>query len=293
MSKTTTGNGDSECKLENPKLLFITGIPSRSSPKIVLDFFRQYGEVQLHRLPKEGEQLKNHSLAKGIRRGFCILSTKSIETYKVILALSETKLYTRTLGIYPFENGQQLNHYNEIANSKRIILKKVPSSVPESDVWNILQTSFGKVRRLYRFESESVSKANKKARNRRTYTYSAEFESGNYAEMAALQGSIVIGDIVASIERFQKSRKDSSDPKINYDSTKVRFEIDNQITNISGYSSSLKDSLVPFCAVEHCSKPTTTRYYFIRATTSAISSIPTMNLRFNIIARRCSNRVIT
>ena len=197
---------------ESPLLIFVTGLPSKSTVQVVLDHFKKYGKVQLYRISNNSSQankvLQAHASAN-IKRGFCILRALNESTYQNILSSSEPFL-GRTLAVGPFRQGSELWSHNEHINSRRVIVKKVPALVPEEMLRAALETQFGSIHRMYRFAAESTHKAAKKEKSRKHHSYSVEFDLESSADRAAAEGSFHLAGIHTAVlmEKFQKKPVD-------------------------------------------------------------------------------------
>lgn len=272
---------------ESPLLIFVTGLPSKSTVQVVLDHFKQYGKVQLYRINSPtntncNKVLQAHASAN-IKRGFCILRAFSESTYQNILSSSEMFL-GRSLAIGPFRQGSELWSHNEHINSRRVIVKKVPASVLEDDLRKILETHFGTIHRMYKFAAESTHKAAKKEKSRKHNTYSIEFEHEAFAEEASVCESLLLPDFTTpvAIERFQKKTQlpgvtsiETSQSK-NYNMHKsyedgnpkpnklLRNLFTADTTQLSPSSQNLRRTLGIVELEYHAQKPTAKKYHEVR-----------------------------
>lgn len=268
---------------ESPLLIFVTGLPSKSTIQVVLEHFRKYGKVQLYRISNNSNQanrvLQAHASAN-IKRGFCILRALNESTYQNILSSSEPFL-GRTLAVGPFRQGSELWSHNEHINSRRVIVKKVPSMVPEEMLRAALETQFGTIHRMYRFAAESTTKAAKKEKNRKHHSYSVEFDLESSADQASAEGIFLLAEINTSVlmEKFQKKPIDQvssfqhSSQSKNYSLHKNQEDGGNKApkrpgnlftaepTQPSPSSQNLRRRLVPATSENHAIKPTAKRYH--------------------------------
>lgn len=198
---------EANCASEASYLIFITGIPSKTTSAVVLDHFKQYGGVSIYRLQQcaKGQRVLHNHASANIKRGFCILQAPCEATYKKILA-SREPFFGRSLAIGPFRQGSALWNHNEHVSSRRVIVKKVPSLVSEDALRLALETEIGPIKRMYRFAAESSEKAAKKEKNRKTNTYSVEFFQDTSADKAAQFGALYLNGSYTPliIEKYQK-----------------------------------------------------------------------------------------
>lgn len=208
----------SSAQNESPLLIFVTGLPSKSTVQVVLDHFKKYGKVQLYRLNNTSNNcnrvLQAHASAN-IKRGFCILRALNETTYQNILASSEPFL-GRNLAVGPFRQGSELWSHNEHINSRRVIVKKIPAKVLEDDLRKVLESQFGTIHRMYKFAAESTQKAAKKEKSRKHNTYSIEFAKEEFAMEASACTTLLLPDFTTPvvIERFQKKNQELGMPPI-------------------------------------------------------------------------------
>lgn len=293
---------------ECPLLIFVTGLPSKSTVQVVLDHFKKYGKVQLYRInnSSQGNRVLQAHASANIKRGFCILKAFNEPTYKKILSSSELFL-GRTLAIGPFRQGSELWSHNEHINLRRIIVKKVPSKVTQDALKLAVETQFGTINRMYRFAAESTQKAAKKEKSRKHNTYSIEFDHEASAQKAANNGSLLLPDCEnpVVIERFQKKSADQGQ-NLNQSSTQSKdkntqnnsSEIDSpkedmepgklltaEATQPSPSSQNLRRSVTTVDMGYHAHKPTTKDYFadrVILASEGAAIGSAHGSFRFNI-----------
>lgn len=196
-----------QCTAESPFLIFVTGIPSKSTAQVVLSHFKRFGQVQMYRLPSDARGLRvlQNPASVNIKRGFCVLQALNEVTYKKVLSCSEPFL-GRHLAVGPFRQGSALWSHNEHVNARRVILKKVSSKIREETLHQYLEEVFGPINRMYRFAAESSEKAAKKERSRKYNSYSVEFSLVTAAAEAAKDGFFFMeaNSTPIIVERFQK-----------------------------------------------------------------------------------------
>ena len=197
-----------------PVKVFVTGIPSKVNSKLVQNYFGQFGHVELidqnknyHECGRQQSSFYSaHNESKEIARGLCLLIVWDSESLKNIMALSYSILFGRTIEISRYRTGLELFEYNKQINSRRVIVKKVPPSVSIHALTSILEAKFGQIYKIYKFEAESLYKAQKKARTRKHHSYSVEFEKENSAIKAAAYACLRLGNCIAYIEKYSKGK---------------------------------------------------------------------------------------
>lgn len=211
-------------------MLFVTGIPSKSSPFQILDHFTRFGSVKIQKLEslKKGSRVLPVNPTSNTRRGFCILQADDLRSYQNVLSSAAVPFQGRTLAISRFRQGRELLEYHEYVNSRRVIIKKVPAETNPELLEKLVERRFGSIERIYRYEAESIEKAIKKLNKRRTHTYSVEFKTIQAAETAASMGAFNLlgkGSLV-HIERYNRKVK-----------TKITQEsrLDPNLLNHNGY----------------------------------------------------------
>ena len=158
-------------------MIFVTGIPSKASPAVVLEHFQVFGNFQIHRLgnSKKGSSSLNLNPVANSRRGFCVLKALDYESYVKVLNSSDKLFHGRSLRISHFRYGPELASHKEFMNARRVIIKKVPNGTCSELLQTYLENTFGPITRMYRYEAESLEKALKKEKRRKSNSYSVEF----------------------------------------------------------------------------------------------------------------------
>ena len=298
------GPREGQTTSDTPYLIFVTGIPSKTTCKEVLDHFGRFGRVQMYRLPATAKcqrVLQNHA-SVNIKRGFCILQVASEITYQQILGSSE-HFQGRSLAIGPFRQGSALWTHNEHVTCRRVIIKKVPSAVSEEILRRALETDFGAITRMYRFAAESSLKAVKREKSRKTNTYSIEFVQESAALLAAQDSQYFLNGLMSPliIEKFVKKSSPIGDESSQNDST---YKSSKKQKNTNNLKSSLftggqncqsaQQKSLPISAADyeyHNCKPTNKQYHLDRETYSTDSSDEqTSNYQVRLSSRRSRSR---
>ena len=191
-------------------LLFVTGIPNKTSGQAILELFRGFGSFRILCLKNSGEQMKilNSSPKPNLKRGFCILEASDTHSFTKALEVESLSLGERSLKISKFMYGTQLRQFSKEEELRRVIIKKIPWSLSQDHLTNPLEEAFGKVKRIFRYMApDKVARPRLKAGN--YHTYSVEFFSVESAARAALVGNLLLPDldIAITIEKFMRKNE--------------------------------------------------------------------------------------
>lgn len=307
-------NKNSSFKKEDKLMIFVTGIPSKTTPEVVLNHFRQFGTVELYKLgtSKKAFRVLSNNPSTNTRRGFCLLQARDVITFNNIISSSSVKFQGRSLAVSKFRQGSELYLHNEYINSRRIVVKKVPADTCPDAFRSQLETAFGVITRMYKYEAESAQKAAKKEKTRVNNTYSVEFEEVATAEIATIDPYFYLQGVSSPVivERYQKksqSAQSSLDPKNNKVQTKIPYNelankkyIDRIANLVTSDQWSPNTNLIyakqhpkvrkpsqDAVVMDHCIKPTTYKYKLSRSLNTELIRNPIQNMiRFNIRSTR-------
>lgn len=174
--------------LHRERLLFVTGLPSKIHPQMIVRFFERIGHVRLFKLSKAGlgtldlEVVYSH---RDLRKGFCIIHAEDTVTYDAILGNQPLAFYGRSLSVMPFKEGSDQLSSREKTRESLVLVKRVPASIPEEVLKLFLCSSYGLVKKIYRLQAESPKKEIQKLRKRKNHCYSVEFQTIQSADLAA------------------------------------------------------------------------------------------------------------
>lgn len=299
-------------KNEDHMMLFVTGIPSKTTPEVVLQHFSRFGTVELFKLSnvKKFNKVLSSQPSTNTRRGFCVLQAKDSQTYTKVLNSIHIQFQGRSLAIIRFRQGPELSNHNEYINSRRVIIKKVPAGICQDSFKEKLQSAFGTITRMYRYEAESIEKAAKKEKRRKTNTYSVEFDEVASAEKASSKGLFYLQEVSVPVvvERYQRKALNGENYITNLKSgmqTRINANINSQVVTSKANTSQLVTSdkvkaLVLSCApstkpavyhhgshdisMEHFVKPTARQYFTTRLQVPedrSLSATSIEDVRFN------------
>lgn len=235
-------------------LLFVTGLPSKISPRTIAGFFASFGPVALLKLSKQGVgglDLYPVTSGRDLRRGFCILYAYDSNTYKTLLQHRPLLFYGRSLTVAPFREGSDQTTSREQSRQSLVLVKKVPSVISEELLVKYLGASFGPVKKIYRLQAESPMKEVQKQRKRKNHCYSVEFESEGSADLAAQTGLIPWESLAEpiTIEKYRKVERSNqfgddfqnftnaiNSQRHNWSSKKIDFASSDSKTSVKDYS---------------------------------------------------------
>lgn len=187
----TKDSPQEETQSKNNKnlLIFVAGLPANVCMSEVVQFFALLGEVS----PVQPRSVR---VAEDRRRkGHCVLMCRDRPTFDCILKEGRFKFHGRNITAMPFMTGQALIEQNKEMTEARVIIKKVPAHISESDLRMHLEINFGRLRSLHRFvldKTKVKADAKKLSFYRRFDSYSAIFESKTVAKLLAEKKTLLI-----------------------------------------------------------------------------------------------------
>jgi len=191
-------SGKSDSHEEVDLRVHVTGVANPTPLKRVFEYFSQFGQIKAVRenSKRGGVQLERDdpgsledlSVRLNIRSGSCIVEILNLKTKKAILDYQSHNLDGRTLKCSNFKTAEQLSQENLVNNKRKVILKKVPSSIPEEELKQFLENQFGTLETIFPFmpDKKKLQKLTKEnARTRTIKSYSVMFKEAQSAEKAA------------------------------------------------------------------------------------------------------------
>jgi hypothetical protein len=158
----------------NSKLLiFVSGIPTGTLvDELEKSFLDEGYTVRLHDKRRRPLPRNSH-----LNMGFCLAEVREPEIFDALKKVKYVLFRRRHLMVQRYLAGKELHESNSYKNKRRILLKRVPSSLPEASVRQFLAKSFGPISEMYALKPDgkgssppfSFYKANSK-------TYSVIFE---------------------------------------------------------------------------------------------------------------------
>ena len=129
-------------------VLFISGVPQGTLSSDLIKLFTEHGfNVRMFR--KDPKSAPSEWL---VRSGYCLVQASDKITYKALLRREQFDFTSRKLMVSPYLQGAKLHRTNAKKNRRRIVVKHVPSFIPESDLVICLEQTFGKIEAIYKFK---------------------------------------------------------------------------------------------------------------------------------------------
>lgn len=168
----------SDCFQKN-LLLFVAGLPSRSTPEQVLNFLETFGKVKLLRLrsTKTDFRLIESNPQNNIRRGFCVVETFDNKVYEAILKQSGVEFQGRNLIITHLRGKQEFQAYVSEIERRRLLISHVPPQIPLTALQLALESRFGPVKKLTR---QDLSFKNKETPSQKLFLVEFLNQSSSY-----------------------------------------------------------------------------------------------------------------
>ena len=193
--------------------IFVAGVPSGVSSKTVESYFRSFGPItaitEIDRRVEDAGIYSNdvdstiHPFE--IMRGVCCVITPYEQTYNAILGTSNHCIKKRTIMCSPYKSKKAAIKENRKNNKRRIIIKRVPSSIEEGIIKDSIEYLFGPISVFFSFLPEAMQVKNP-YRNRRLHkSYSVMFTDKQSAQLAVDAGKFFLrGYGELAIEPFRQ-----------------------------------------------------------------------------------------
>lgn len=180
-----TPNRESDNQMISPYVIYVTGIPSKTTRHEIMNYFGQFGNISsVETFEDSIKTSKFGNKSQPYLRGFCILKTSDLPTFERIINFSRHVFLGRSLACREYMTGEQLRQRNRSLNDRRVILKQVPKDITEGDLIRTLENIGGELEMFYIFHSDSEY-----SNHRRHYTCSAMFKHAEKMEDLTLIGS--------------------------------------------------------------------------------------------------------
>ena len=191
-------------------LLFVTGIPSKTTGLEIADLFHDIGQFRLLSLKDSNKQpkLSPLKLMSSLRRGFCIVEAQDPKSFSKAIQLAQIRFQSYTLKISKFLTGRELEEFTKDEESRRVVVKEVPQYFSQENLVRALEKTFGTVKRAFRYEI-SAKKQKSWCLNRNHSSYSVEFASPESAIQAVSNTGVLVPglDHPIIIEGFKRRRQ--------------------------------------------------------------------------------------
>lgn len=164
--------------------LFVGGIPTGVSLEDLSTFFNSVGPFKV-----DIQEFKARCIS-GRSKGYIIVHGSDKVANQRLLDKGYLYYNDRTLTILPFYSGTELKEMNKNTNQRRVILKRVPTSVTEGELCNLIEQDWGKIQSFFQY-----SRATKKSTaNGKFKSYSMTFCEPQVAAALVSYGSLVLPD---------------------------------------------------------------------------------------------------
>lgn len=161
--------------------IYVGGISSQASKFKIKTYFQLFGDVlKVQTFGKTSKKDSKTGAAKKIK-GFCIVIVRDEETFNNILSFKEHCLEGRKIICSQFVTGSELEINNREKNQRRVIVKGIPSDLPEHSLKAFLESIAGEIEVLFPFKSDKPKKV-KVVEIKKLRTYSVMFTSIASAE---------------------------------------------------------------------------------------------------------------
>lgn len=187
--------------------LYVAGIPTRVSERRVVEYFSQFGPIDYAEMRFCGTKNNKSLPLKFQSKGYCIVKAGTLQTVRNILQSQEHNFGGRKLHVSEFRTGMDLILHNHRSAKKRVLLKKVPSTLSEPEITALLEELVqGKVEAIFRYEPEG--RKHKVQKHRKISTYSVIFECRKHRDQLVELGEIPLGDgRVITVEKFKHANE--------------------------------------------------------------------------------------
>ena len=208
-----------------PLLLFVTGIPNKTTPSDIEALFLGLGQFQLLCL-KSTKKLTKILVANplpNLRRGFCILEAADTTSYLVALDKEQIEFLNYSLKITKYLMGTELEVFAKEEESRRVVVKRIPHKFSQEHLVRVIERHFGVIRRAFQYEVSKKKKGSSKISGKYC-SYSLEFDSMESAQLSTRVRQVTLPGLnfPITIEGF-KRRNEVKEKKIIYLSQIIKF----------------------------------------------------------------------
>lgn len=190
--------------MKSSLFIYVSGIPRGTFVKSIQRCFYTAGYTVM----VKSSQLVPMSPKEQLNSGHCLIETESYKSQKNLVQIQYVYFQGRRLKLEKYLSGSDLCKHNSNNNKRRVLVKKVPSTISEKTVRYILERNFGPISECYALMTSKKSITSCiKTNCRDTKTYSVMFENPvNHRLSNAAQLEIQPGSFV-TIERFVIKKK--------------------------------------------------------------------------------------
>lgn len=209
----------SDFKEETDLRIHVTGVANPTPIKSLLNHFSVMGRIKdIYQISKRNVGQLNRAIFQDseksseelfVRSGSCVIEVWDSTTKEVILTQQPHFFEGRFLRCSSFKTDEQIMQETITKRFKKVILKKVPSSIPEEDLRLFLESSFGPIETMFSFMPDK--RKLKRLNNlpiRSIKTYSVLFKQIEAAEKASMTPTLEYPSVGKFyIERYSEEVK--------------------------------------------------------------------------------------
>jgi hypothetical protein len=192
--------------MQNQKLLiFIAGAPAKSTKHELLEFFRRIGSINSIQPRLCRGDLRRETLPYPPTKVYWLLEASDLASYYAILGSEPCMFQDRKLYLAPFKSGTQLIVHNNGIAKRRVLVKKVPSWLPETSLMAMIEKGFGPIATYFKFQSDvsNLETLQDTQKPRRFFTYSVTFQNKSDRDDIVSSGFVQITqDVAVAVEKF-------------------------------------------------------------------------------------------
>lgn len=163
--------------ITNDLRLFVTGMDRSFTAKDLWGYLERFGSLVL---------IQEHKKVNYGSKGF-IVTAGDRYTYSAILESNQLIFEGRALNCQPFfDSIHQLKRFNQDMNSRRVLLKRVPSNLSTAHVREVLEKRAGPIAKIYAYQSDLQAQQPHLGLKRRFQTFSVLFHNRDSAQQVIL-----------------------------------------------------------------------------------------------------------
>jgi hypothetical protein len=186
-------------------LIFIAGAPAKATKHELLEFFRRLGCISSIQPRLCRGDLKRETSPSPPTKVYWLLEAADPASYYAILGSEPCIFQDRKLYLAPFKSGTQLIVHNNGIAKRRVLVKKVPSWLPETSLMAMIEKGFGPIATYFKFQSDisNLEIIQDIQKPRRFFTYSVTFQNKSDRDDIVRAGFVQITqDVAVAVEKF-------------------------------------------------------------------------------------------
>ena len=190
--------------------IHVTGVANPTTIEVIHSYFSTFGGVTSiteysNRRAQDNDQ-DNPSLIP-FKTGSCVLVVQDLDTKVRILGYPTHCMQGRSIRCSPLKSSQELMEERAFNNARKVLVKKVPSTISQMDLTTLLEERYGPIESVFAFLPDK-DRMNRPNKGRSIRTYSVMFKDVQSAEAAALADTFLHpSGCLFIIERFSYDMK--------------------------------------------------------------------------------------